>query len=53
MTGINWSEQPVVILEMGFMTNGRDDMAMADEAFRQTMAEGIAEGVEAYFEAEK
>lgn len=53
MTGINWSEQPVVILEMGFMTNEQDDMAMADETFRQTMAEGIAEGVEAYFEAGK
>lgn len=51
MTGINWSKQPVVILEMGFMTNEKDDMAMADEAFRQTMAEGIAEGVEAYFNA--
>ena len=44
MTGINWSEQPVVILEMGFMTNEQDDMAMADETFRQTMAEGIARG---------
>lgn len=52
MTGINWSKQPVVILEMGFMTNEKDDMAMADEAFRQTMAGGIAEGVEAYFKAE-
>lgn len=51
MTGINWSAQPVVILEMGFMTNEHDDLAMAQDAFRQTMAEGIAEGVNAYFEA--
>lgn len=51
MTGINWSAQPVVILEMGFMTNEHDDLAMAQDAFRQTMAEGIAEGVNAYFKA--
>ena len=53
MTGINWSAQPVVILEMGFMTNKHDDLAMAQDAFRQTMAEGIAEGVKAYFEAKE
>lgn len=51
MTGINWSEQPVAILEMGFMTNEHDDLAMADDAFRQRMAEGIADGLEAYFES--
>lgn len=50
MTGINWSAQPVVILEMGFMTNEHDDLSMAQDAFRQTMAEGIAEGVKTYFE---
>ena len=52
MTGINWSERPVVILEMGFMTNEGDDLAMADDVFRQTMAAGIAEGIEAYFDEE-
>lgn len=50
MTGINWSEQPVAILEMGFMTNEHDDLAMADDASRARMAQGIADGLEAYFE---
>lgn len=49
MTGINWSKVPVSILEMGFMTNEHDDMAMADEQFQQTMAKGIADGIDAYF----
>lgn len=49
MTGINWSKIPVVILEMGFMTNEHDDTKMADEDFQQTMAEGIVQGIEAYF----
>ena len=49
MTGINWSQIPVTILEMGFMTNEHDDTAMADEAMRQKMVMGIANGVDQYF----
>ena len=48
MTGINWSQVPVIILEMGFMTNQQDDMQMADPEFQQKMAEGIANGIESY-----
>lgn len=50
MTGINWSTIPVTIVEMGFMTNQNDDLKMADSSFQQTMAEGIANGVYAYFQ---
>lgn len=50
MTGINWSSVPVTILEMGFMTNENDDRKMSEDAFRQTMAEGIANGIDTYFE---
>ncbi len=50
MTGINWSEVPVMILEMGFMTNEHDDLKMADSDFRKTMVTGIADGVDQYFE---
>lgn len=49
MTGINWSKIPVVILEMGFMTNEQDDLNMADTAYRQKMVEGIAAGINAYY----
>ena len=49
MTGINWSTIPVTIVEMGFMTNQNDDLKMADSSFQQTMAEGIANGIDAYF----
>lgn len=48
MTGINWSQIPVMILEMGFMTNEQDDLAMADAAFQEKMADGIAEGILKY-----
>ncbi len=49
MTGINWSQMPVTILEMGFMSNEHDDLAMADSSFQQTMAAGIADGIDTYF----
>ena len=49
MTGINWSTVPVTIGEMGFMTSQNDDLKRADPDFQKTMAEGIANGIDAYF----
>lgn len=49
MTGINWSTIPVTILEMGFMTYESDDRQMNDDQFQNTMADGIADGIDAYF----
>ena len=49
MTGINWSKLPVMILEMGFMTNQSDDLRMADASVQTLMAEGIADGIDDYF----
>lgn len=50
MTGINWSQVPVMILEMGFMTNETDDLNMADSAYRDKMVSGIVNGINLYFE---
>jgi N-acetylmuramoyl-L-alanine amidase len=49
MSGINWSKIPVMILEMGFMTNQSDDLRMADPSVQSLMAEGIADGIDRYF----
>lgn len=49
MTGINWSQIPVIILEMGFMTNEQDDLNMADAEYRIRMADGIVNGINAYY----
>ena len=49
MTGINWSQIPVMILEMGFMTNQSDDSRMSDPSVQLLMAEGIADGIDRYF----
>ena len=49
MTGINWAKMPVMILEMGFMTNRTDDLNMADDTYRTKMVSGIVDGINAYF----
>lgn len=49
MTGINWSEIPVMILEMGFMTNESDDRNMQDQSYQEKMVTGIVDGIEKYF----
>ncbi len=48
MCGLNWSLVPVTIMEMGFMTNQSDDALMADPAFQQIMAQGMADGIDNY-----
>lgn len=49
MTGINWSKIPVIILEMGFMTNQQDDEQMADLIYQERMVQGIVKGLDSFF----
>jgi N-acetylmuramoyl-L-alanine amidase len=49
MTGINWCEMPVTIIEMGFMSNPSDDTNMQDDTFQVKMVQGMADGIDDYF----
>ena len=43
-TGFNWSDVPVILVEMGFMTNPTEDRLLATAAYQQRAAVGMCRG---------
>lgn len=49
MSGINWSKVPVTIMEMGFLSNKKEDRKMNQSAkYQKKMVKGMANGIDDY-----
>ena len=47
-TGFNWADVPVILVEMGFMTNPTEDRLLATSAYQQRAAVGLCRGTLAF-----
>ena len=48
-TGFNWCTRPVITIEMGYLTNADDEAYLASDANWPAMADGLYDGILAYF----
>lgn len=45
LTGFNWSKVPVVLVEMGFMSNATEDNLLNDDSYQNQLAQGLCNGI--------
>lgn len=45
LTGFNWSKVPIVLVEMGFMSNPNEDNLLSTEEYQNKLAQGLCNGI--------
>lgn len=50
ITGFNWSKVPVLLVEMGFMSNPEEDKLLSDSQYRLKLAKTMSQGILHYLE---
>jgi N-acetylmuramoyl-L-alanine amidase len=48
MTGFNWSKVPVVLVEVGFLSNPHEDEMINTDDYQNKIAAGIVNGINKY-----
>ena len=49
MSGINWSQVPTTIIEVGYLSNKDEEAKLVTDDYQQLIAKGIADGLDNYF----
>ena len=45
LTGFNWSKVPVVLIEMGFLSNPEEDNLLNSDSYQEKLAQGLCNGI--------
>jgi N-acetylmuramoyl-L-alanine amidase len=46
LTGFNWSKVPVVLIEMGFLSNEEEDRLLSTDAYQDKIAAALSDGID-------
>jgi N-acetylmuramoyl-L-alanine amidase len=48
LTGFNWADVPVVLVETGFMSNPRESALLRNAAYQRKLAGSLARGAQRF-----
>jgi len=49
LSGFNWSKVPVILIELGYVTNQEEDRNLSNKKYLEKLTASIAKGVDNYF----